>query len=82
MGNNGFGYIISAVVIIIVAVGLMALSTINFCTQCTGWSAFNPLCQAGYVSCVATMGTVHLVMRLIAFILIIAAGVKIVKGGN
>ena len=73
-------YIVTAIIMILIAVGLLAFSTVNFCTECTGWNAINPLCQAGYVSCIATIGTVHWVMRIISGLLIIFAGYKLVKG--
>lgn len=65
--------------LMLVAVVLMYLSTINFCVGCTGWSALNPMCQLGYVSCIGSLGIVHWVMRIGAVVLFVVAIVKMVK---
>ena len=62
-----------------VALALAYLSTIKFCVGCTGWQAINPLCQLGYVSCVGSLGIVHIVMRVGAVVLFIVSIVRMVK---
>ena len=65
---------------IILAVVLIFISTIDFCISCTGWDTINPLCLAGYASCIGMQGTVHLIMRGFAILFTLIGGWKILRG--
>ena len=70
----------SALLLIIIGIILIYVSTINFCGGCTGWNAINPLCQAGQLACLSTMAPIHFIIRVIAGLVILVGGWKLIKG--
>jgi len=66
-------------VLFAVAALMLAGSIIDMCEGCSGWGIINPFCQAGAVACVATWGTIHLIMQGLAVVLIIVGTVRLIR---
>ena len=77
--NTGLVKYVSPVLLMLLALVIAFLSTINFCVGCTGWSALNPICLLGYVSCLGFIGTLHIVMRIGGVVLFVVGLVKLIK---